>query len=885
MSGAAQKSPRGRFGSRLGLLLTILGVAVGLGNVMAEWALRAMRRFANIAIICALSATSLAAQGPLTIGEHVKSRFASPHPHPAGNADAARLVWSDRVFHPGAVYIAPHFARFELAPGDRVVVRSPDGAQSWTYTGLGKGGRGLSKRGFFAVHIKGDTAVVELWASNPRPSFGYEIDYYGRGYNVDEIRAFWEAGLGEEMNLPEPPEQGKSICTTNDSEEAKCYQTTEPTMYDRGRAVARMTLNGAVHCTGWLVGFDGHLITNEHCIDAQEQRDDIDFEWSAEGAHCATSCQSPLACPGIIEASGGTLVQLDAGLDYSLVLPDTSVGGGTDLPATYGFLQLRGSGAVLNERMYIIHHPGGWGKQFSVESSYPLEPDPPNASVISLSEAACLPSSSVDEVGYWADTQGGSSGSPVLGYADHRVIALHHCGGSDSCTSGTTPPDDPNRGVPVEALIADLGDNLPCGASCDLPPDTPSGLAATANGDNRIDVAWTASAGADNYNVYRAVGSCPQTGYELIAGGVAGTTYSDTDVSGGTTYAYRVKAFDETEGCESCTLDCADAAATGLCTLGPTFDGLQSVASGGDESCSVDLAWNAATGNCGDGLLYNVWRSTTPGFDPDATAPLATCVGGTTYQDITAVYDTDYFYVVRAEDDSGNGSGVCAGGSQDDNTEELSGVAAGPNTETFADDVEAGSAAWTTAAGAADTGTDPWSVVEDDSHSPTHAWFVSDETVVKDQHLLTAAALSVPAGPSVLEFWHRFDTELRLDGGVLELSTDGGGTWLDILDGNPNRFIEGEYVSNLSGATNPLGDRPAWHGDSSGFVRAQVDLSDFSGQDILLRWRMGCDAGGGGAGWWVDDVRLFFGSACITISIFADGFESGDTSAWTATVP
>jgi hypothetical protein len=836
-----------------------------------------------VVLSCLLVAASVAAQ-PVTIGEHVKERFATAHPYPAGDGGAEALVWSDEIFFDGAIYIAPHFARFELAPGDKVVIRSPDGAQSWTYTGLGKAGLGSSKEGFYAVHIKGDTALIELWASNRVPGFGYEIDFYGRGYNMDEIRAFWEAGMGEEMNLPRLPEDTRSICTVNDTEEAMCYAVSEPMIYDRSRAVARLLLSGSSHCTGWLVGCDGHVMTNEHCIGSQGQLNSIDFEWMAEGPDCATNCQSSQACPGTIEASGGTLVQLDASLDYSLVVPDTSVGGGTDLVGTYGFMQLRESGAVLDERIYLPGHPAGWGKHIAVESTYPLEPNPPFASVVSLNETACSGAPASGDIGYWADTQGGSSGSPVLGYSDHRVVALHHCRGSGICTTGSSPPDDPNRGVPIEAVIADLGANLPGCAVCD-PPDPPSGLTATTNGDNRIDLAWTASAGADSYNVYRAIGSCPQTGYELIASGVAGTAYSDTGVSGGTTYAYVIKGFDSTEECESLDSNCDDATATGLCTLPPSFAGLESVTSAGTTSCALDLSWSSATVNCGASVVYNVWRSTTPDFDPDVTPPLATCVSGTSFQDATPEYNTDYYYVVRAEDDSGNGSGHCAGGNEDGNTEELPGVATGPDTEVFADDIESGGANWTTAAGPGDTGTSPWSIVDTDSHSPTHSWFVSDEPVVKDQLLITSTAIAVPVGPSVLEFWHHYDTESNWDGAVLEYSTDGGATWLDILDGNPDRFLEGGYVSALNNSSNPLGGRDAWHGDSGGFVRTQVDASDFSGQNVLFRWRMGCDSSVSDVGWWVDDVRVFFGSECNDSEIFEDGFESGDTSAWSNTVP
>ncbi len=842
-----------------------------------------MRLSVAVVILLSLAATPLVAQQPVTVGEHVTSRFASPHPHPAGDGEAARLVWSDEIFHPDAVYIAPHFARFDLAPGDRVIIRSPDGAQIWSYTGLGKADLGLSEKGFFAVHIKGDRAIVELWAVNAEPGFGYEIDLYGRGYNQDEIQAFWDAGLGEKMNLAEPYETGESICTTNDSEEAKCYQASEPTIYERGRAVVRLLLNGSAHCTGWLVGCDGHVMTNEHCIGSQGQLDSIDFEWMAEGADCATNCMSSLACPGTIEASGGTLVQVDAPLDYALVIPDTSVGGGTDLVATYGFLQLREAGATLGERMYIMHHPAGWGKHLSVQSTYPLEPSPPFASVISLDEVACSGAPPTGDVGYWADTQGGSSGSPVLGYSDHRVIALHHCRGSSSCDTGTSPPDDPNRGVPIQAVIADLGANLPGCATCD-PPDAPTGLTATANGDNRIDLSWSASAGADSYNVFRAIGSCPQASYQQIAGGVAGTAYSDTDVSGDVTYSYVVRAFDSTEGCESFDSACADATATGLCTLAPAFSGLESATSAGVAACAIDLGWSAGSSNCGPSVVYNVWRSTTPGFDPDATTPLATCLTGTSYQDLDVDFNTDYHYVVRAEDDSGNGTGHCAGGNEDDNTSELTGVASGPESEVFSDDIESGAGNWTTAAGPADTGTAPWSIVDTGSHSATHSWFVSDEPVVKDQRLETAAAIAVGPGAR-LSFWHSYDTESSWDGGVLEFSTDGGGTWLDILDGNPNRFLAGGYDSVLSGTTNPLGGRAAWHGSSGGFVLVEVDLSDFNGQNILLRWRMGCDGSVDGVGWWVDDVRVFFGSECQEGGIFFDGFESGDTSRWSSLEP
>lgn len=144
------------------------------------------------------------------------------------------------------------------------------------------------------------------------------------GYNDAELRLLWDLGLGEEMNLARPAEAGKSICGADDTREAKCYVFSQPLAYDRSRAVARLLLNGGAHCTGWLFGCQGHVLTNQHCIGSQAQANNIDFEFMAEGASCGVNCASPLACDGTIEASGGTLVAVNAPHDYALVLPATS---------------------------------------------------------------------------------------------------------------------------------------------------------------------------------------------------------------------------------------------------------------------------------------------------------------------------------------------------------------------------------------------------------------------------------------------------------------------------------------------------------------------------------------------------------------------------------
>jgi len=815
----------------------------------------------------------------VTVGEYVNESYETSHPYDKSHIVPGELdiVQTDTIAFPGATYIALHFAWFELAEGDIVIVRSPDHSQSYVYKDHGRSGLGVTENGFFATHIKGDTAIVELYSDNHKESFGYLIDFYGRGYNEKEIQHYWDIGLGEEMNLPRPKNDTRSICTTDDTQEVKCYETSEPAAYDKARAVCRLMLNGAAHCTGWLIGSEGHIMTNEHCIGSQSQLNSIDFEFMAEGADCATNCASSLACPGTIEASGGTLINVNATYDYALVMPDTSVGGGTDLPSTYGYMQLRPTGAVVGERLYIAQHPAGWGKRLAMESSYPGDPDG-LARVYSIDEAACSGGASDVDVGYWADTQGGSSGSPVLGYSDNLIIALHHCRGSASCTTGNPSSDDPNRGVPIQDVIAALGSDLPNGATCD-PPDAPTGVTAVANGDNNIDVSWNAVTGADSYIVYRAQGACGTAAFEEIADGVVGTTYSDGTVSGDITYSYQVKAFIDSTTCEGPFSNCDDAMATGVCTLPPLFDGLVSAENAYINTCEIVLEWNDATAQCGSSVTYNVYRSETQGFTPGPANLISSCVGALTYSDFDIEPGTLYYYIVRAEDGSGNGSGPCGAGNEDTNMVELDAFASGPNATMFFDDVESGNPNFTTTSGSSTGANEKWVIVDPthplgDGHynSPTHSWFCSGQPFVKDERLETTSAISIPDQLGTIIRWYQeVEMEDEWDGGVFEYSIDGT-TWFDILDGNggtipadPDRFLSNGYNVTLRSA-NALGARPGWSGDLGGYHEVQVDLSDFANMDVYFRWRAGCDTSQNDDGWWIDDIEVLYPTDCSGVS-------------------
>lgn len=377
-----------------------------------------------------------AQQGPTRVGELAAAELANPDVAPTAGGEAPELVWSRELTHAGATYVAPHFGHVNLPAGAALVVRSPDGSRIWDYTGTGKAGLGV-EGGFWGVHIPGDTAVLEIYSTHPVGAGAVRVDGYAHGF-ADPFQAPLQAEIGEE-----------AICGVDDSDWAQCYQSSEPTIYDESRAVLRLLIGGTSACTGWLVGSEGHVFTNEHCIGTSNDAQNTDYEVMAEGS-CSTDCSSFGACPGTILANSGTLVRSDASLDYSLILLPTNPTG------TYGYMQMRGGGAVIDERIYIPGHPQAWGKRISVESTDSSD-ESGFCEVYTTSTTPC--SGGPGDTGYFCDTQGGSSGSPVVAYSDHLVVSLHHCA---NC---------PNRGVPVEAIISDLGSDVPADAVVgDVPP-------------------------------------------------------------------------------------------------------------------------------------------------------------------------------------------------------------------------------------------------------------------------------------------------------------------------------------------------------------------------------------------------------------------------------
>ncbi len=172
-------------------------------------------------------------------------------------------------------------------------------------------------------------------------------------------------------------------------------------------------------------------------------------------------------------------------------------------------------------------------------------------------------------------------------------------------------------------------------------PSAPSGLTATA-GNASVSLSWTAGSGATSYNVYRGTSSGGES-TTPIATGIGTTSYSNTGLTNGTTYYYRVAAVNSsgTSGMSN------EASATPQTSAPAAPAGLTATAG----NASVSLSWTASAG----ASFYNVYRGTAAGSE--STKPIATGIGTTSYSNTGLTNGTAYYYRVAAVN-SGGTSGM-----------------------------------------------------------------------------------------------------------------------------------------------------------------------------------------------------------------------------------
>jgi hypothetical protein len=204
----------------------------------------------------------------------------------------------------------------------------------------------------------------------------------------------------------------------------------------------------------------------------------------------------------------------------------------------------------------------------------------------------------------------------------------------------------------------------------------------------------------------------------------------------------------------------------------------------------------------------------------------------------------------------------------------------------FTDDMESGENGWTHYV-VTEGYQDQWHMETYRSNSPTHSWKCGgsgggDYDNYVDAGLVTPLVVLEPG--SELTFWHWMDAEIESgewawDGGIVEISTDMGGTWVQIEPegGYPYKIVDNP-ASPFEPGTPCFSGRHDWKEEV-------FDLSAYSGA-VYLRFRFGTDGYVTEEGWYIDDVKVGAPLPDVTVTLEPDAtvIPRGSKLGFTATV-
>lgn len=253
--------------------------------------------------------------------------------------------------------------------------------------------------GRWSLTVPGDYALVSLVAPAPPAGFALTIDAVAR------------------TTTPGVP---LSVIGPSELQDIADY-VHDPFVTRLARPVAKLAFvsgGRSYVCTGFLIA-DDLLVTNQHCV--------------ADAATCRTTVAifgyqlDPFGMPHPgTQYRCEALVAADYELDVAVLRLEQDPG------LVWGMLKPAADAVVPEQGLMIIQHPGGRPKMISI-----------------IECAAKTPivngRGPETDIGHRCDTEGGSSGSPIL-TSDGRVVGLHHF--------GVLPGGDENRGVRMERILA-----------------------------------------------------------------------------------------------------------------------------------------------------------------------------------------------------------------------------------------------------------------------------------------------------------------------------------------------------------------------------------------------------------------------------------------------
>ena len=146
-----------------------------------------------------------------------------------------------------------------------------------------------------------------------------------------------------------------------------------------------------------------------------------------------------------------------------------------------------------------------------------------------------------------------------------------------------------------------------------------------------------------------------------------------------------------------------------------------------------------------------------------------------------------------------------------------------------------------------------WFPIDGDAFEGEFSWEVPGPDTQSDQILYQRNPVLLQGDKPIFRFWHRHQTESTFDGGIVELSTDGGASYQMIetlLFRNP---YNGSFRGNVFGLPREV---DGFWGDSEGWIETYIDLSAYSGMEVQIRFHFASDNNtSDGFGWSIDNVE------------------------------
>lgn len=789
----------------------------------------------------------------------VAPRFAVPHPVSLSNDADGRweegpgdtLVWRLRIHAPKASSINLGFSRYQLPAGAELHLFSEDGKRRIRpFTAEDNKPHGQ----LWTPILEGDSMVLELQVPAAlRGDAFVEVGSINYGYR----------GLNERSGS----------CNVD----VACPEGED--WQDQIQSVARITVGGSSLCTGAMVNNvigdeTPYFLTAHHCGLGPGNASTLVTYWNYENSTCR-----PPGSPGAGGSGDGSLSQFISGSTFragnsatDFTLAELDAQPDPEWEVAYVGWDARDQ---ATDWAVAVHHPRGDEKRISFEN------DP--TTITALGSATPDPGGTHIRVADWdlGTTEDGSSGSPLFSPEGRVVGQLHGgyaaCGNNladwygriavswDGSSSSNRLRDwlDPSDTgtLFIDALGTDgftlepESDNFSQCSFDDL--DIAIDVEPVSNFSDPVNLSvdgLPAGVTADfSVNPVTPPGTTQLELGELAEGGTGTFTFTVEGESGD---------FDDSATISITLFDDAPGIAE---ILAPT-DGSVGVGS------TPTIEWSQA----GQAAEYALEIATDDAF---SSVVYSATVGSTTHQVADALDgNTEYFVRVQAINDCGTGDwsetssfttlgepGDCPVGTDE--------------TSLLFEDFSEGAipAGWSTDGS---SGAATWVASTDQSHTGDYAVFAENIDSVSDQRLATPS-VNLPADASNLflnfQNWQHVESSGSgcWDGGLLEISTDGGASWAQVMDED---ILVREYDGPISSEySNPLGDMPGWCGEPRDeWERYTVDLSGWAGQEVSFRFRFGTDSSISRVGWYVDEVNVLAceASAPLQPEIFEDRFEA-----------